>query len=124
MPIHDHDAGLHLLNEVTKWAEAHKVPIVPGDVASLTMTSVDLELDEDGDLGAQLVALLNRTDPYLLVLARMDLTAGRIDETLEALAERDDAADELAAARACRRFVGNLAWLDIVVFVKAGPVAL
>jgi len=107
MRNHDRNAGLQLLNEVTKWAEAHSVPLVAGDVRSLLMTSVDLELDEDGDLGAQLIGLLERTDPFLIVVARTDLTSETIDDTIEQLAEREAAAEELAAAQACRKFIGH-----------------
>lgn len=118
------DRGLELAEGMARWAEAHSVPLVPGDIREMALTVVDLESFEEPDELSRVLSLLEKAAPFLIVVSRLDLDRTTIEETVSRLERRGGHEAEIDDARACESFIGHIAHLDISIFVRGGPVVL
>lgn len=124
MTSHETDSGLALLKRLESWAKVNAIPLVAGDIRSLNCTEIELEWSGEDDEDSTLLAILERTDPYLVAVARLNLDRDTIEATIARYESLGGSDEEIEAARACFPFVGHVVHLEFSIFMRAGPVVL
>ncbi|MHB0961978.1 MAG: hypothetical protein ACYC5V_02090 [Gemmatimonadaceae bacterium] len=117
------DQGRHILDSVTAWAQKHDVPVVSGYGAE-RLHLIRLTMDHATDVADDLCGILGRISPYLIVTSAVELSSADLEARIAQLTAAGADAGRLAAAGACRTFIGHLASCSLRIFITGGPAIL
>lgn len=117
------DQGRHILDSVTAWAQTHGVPAVAGYGAD-RLPVIRLTMDHATDVANELCGTLGRIAPYLIVTSAVELTRADLEARIAQLTAAGADAAHIAAAGACRTFIGHLASCSLRILITGGPAIL
>ena len=117
------DQGRHILDSVTAWAQKHGVPVVSGYGAD-RLPLIRLTMDHANDVADELCGMLGRIAPYLIVTSAVELNNADLEARIAQLTAASADAERLAAAGACRTFIGHLASCSLRILITGGPAIL